>query len=186
MEPYLSVFSSSFLALLSVHGQLISSVQTSFLSWLTSRASIRFALTSLRSARMGISQNASLVVFWLAGFSITGEYHGGNSSINPCSRRSSKNRIFKAALCLYRYLVCARRNIQPVHVQRSQLPSRITCIGCTFCTLFGLIFRLLTAKCTDLSLLIDHSTYFKGVITQYCRLSIQSGVCLLEVFSNRN
>ena len=37
----LSVFSSSFLALLSIHGQLISSVQPSFLSWLTSRASIR-------------------------------------------------------------------------------------------------------------------------------------------------
>ena len=36
--PYLSVFSSSFLALLLIHGQLISSVQTSFLSWLTSRA----------------------------------------------------------------------------------------------------------------------------------------------------
>ena len=42
MGPYLSVFSSSFLALLSIHGQLISIVQTSFLSWLTSRASIRF------------------------------------------------------------------------------------------------------------------------------------------------
>ena len=44
MGPYLSVFSSSFLVLLSIHGQLTSSVQTFFLSWLTSRASIRFAL----------------------------------------------------------------------------------------------------------------------------------------------
>ena len=34
MGPYLSVFSSSFLALLSIQGQLISIVQTSFLSWL--------------------------------------------------------------------------------------------------------------------------------------------------------
>ena len=41
MGPYLSVFSSSFLALLSIHGQLISIGQTSFLSWLTSRASIQ-------------------------------------------------------------------------------------------------------------------------------------------------
>ena len=57
---------------------------------------------------MGISQNASLVVFWLADFGITGEYQGGTSSINPSSRRSSKNKIFKAASCLYRYLVCAR------------------------------------------------------------------------------
>ena len=39
---------------------------------------------------------------------ITGEYQGGTSSIDPCSRRSSKNRIFEAALCLYMYLVCAR------------------------------------------------------------------------------
>ena len=34
MGPYLSVFSSSFLALLSIHGQLISIVQTSFLSFI--------------------------------------------------------------------------------------------------------------------------------------------------------
>ena len=110
MRPYLSVFyfSSSFLVLLSIHGQLISIVQTPFLSWLTSRVSIRFVLTSLCSAWMGISQNASPVVFWWAGFGITGEYHGGTSSIDPCSRRSSKNRIFEAALCLYMYLVCAR------------------------------------------------------------------------------
>ena len=48
------------------------------------------------------------MVFWWAGFGITGEYHGGTSSIDPCSRRRSKNRIFEAALCLYMYLVCAR------------------------------------------------------------------------------
>ena len=37
----------------------------------------------------------------------------------------------------------------------------------------GLIYSLLTAKCIDLSLLIDYSTYFKDVILL---LSIQSGV----------
>ena len=37
---------------------------------------------------------------------------------------------------------------------------------------------LLTAKCIDLSLLIDYSTYFK-------ELSIQSGVRLIEVLINR-
>ena len=57
---------------------------------------------------MGISQNASPVVFWWAGFGITSEYHGGTSSIDPCSRRSSKKRIFKAASWLYRYLGFAR------------------------------------------------------------------------------
>ena len=51
----------------------------------------------------------------------------------------------------------------------------------------GLIYSLLTAiaKCIELSLLIDYSTYVKDVI-QYCRLSIQSGVRLIEVFNNRN
>ena len=51
----------------------------------------------------------------------------------------------------------------------------------------GLIYSLLTviAKCIDLSLLTDYSRYFEDVI-QYCRLSIQSGVRLIEVFNNRN
>ena len=44
----------------------------------------------------------------------------------------------------------------------------------------SLIYSLLTAKCIDLSLLIDSSSYFKNVI-QY-----QSGVRLTEVFNKRN
>ena len=45
----------------------------------------------------------------------------------------------------------------------------------------GLIYSLLTAivKRIDLSLLIDYSTYFKDVI-QYCRLSVQSRVRLIN------
>ena len=36
----------------------------------------------------------------------------------------------------------------------------------------GLIYSLLTAKCIDLSLLIDYSTYFKDVIQYYyCQFS---------------
>ena len=52
----------------------------------------------------------------------------------------------------------------------------------------GLIYSLLPAiaNCIDLSLLIDYSTYFKDVITQYCLLSIQSVVRFIEVFNNRN
>ena len=39
----------------------------------------------------------------------------------------------------------------------------------------GLIYSLLTAKCTDLSLLIDYSTYFKDVIQNYyCQFSLVS------------
>ena len=39
----------------------------------------------------------------------------------------------------------------------------------------GLIYSLLTAKCIDLSLLIDYSTYFKEVIQYYyCQLSLVS------------
>ena len=38
---------------------------------------------------------------------------------------------------------------------------------------------LLTAKCIDLSLLIDYSTYFK-------ELTIQYGLRLIEIFNNRN
>ena len=51
----------------------------------------------------------------------------------------------------------------------------------------GLIYSLLTAvaKCIDLSQLIDYSPYFEDII-QYCRLSIQSSVRLIEVFRNRN
>ena len=52
----------------------------------------------------------------------------------------------------------------------------------------GPIYSLLPAiaKCIDLSLLIDYSTYFKDVITQYCRLSIQSVVRFIEIFNDRN
>ena len=50
----------------------------------------------------------------------------------------------------------------------------------------GLIYSLLTAKCIDLSLLIDYSTYFKDVIQNYYCQLIQSGVRLTEVFNNRN
>ena len=39
----------------------------------------------------------------------------------------------------------------------------------------GLIYSLLTAKCIDLSLLIDYSTYFKDVIQYYhCQFSLVS------------
>ena len=41
----------------------------------------------------------------------------------------------------------------------------------------GLMYSLLTAKCIDLSLLIDYSTYLR---------SDQAGVCLIEVFNLRN
>ena len=48
----------------------------------------------------------------------------------------------------------------------------------------GLTFSLLTAiaKCIELSLLIDYSTYFKDGI-QYWRLSIQCGVRFTEVLT---
>ena len=51
------------------------------------------------------------------------------------------------------------------------------------CTFYSLLTAI--AKCIDLSLL-DYSSYFKDVITQYWRLSIQSLVRLIEVFNNRN
>ena len=54
---------------------------------------------------------------------------GGTSSINPCSRRSSKKESSKLHYaCLGSWFVPGR-NIQPIHVQRFQLPSHITCIG---------------------------------------------------------
>ena len=37
----------------------------------------------------------------------------------------------------------------------------------SLCETFSLIYSLLTAKCIDLSLFIDHSTYFKDVIQYY-------------------
>ena len=37
-------------------------------------------------------------------------------------------------------------------------------LQCTLCKTSSLIDSLLTAKCIDLSLLIDYSTYFKDVI----------------------
>ena len=38
----------------------------------------------------------------------------------------------------------------------------------------GLIYSLLTAKCMNLSLLIDNSTYFKDIIQYYfCQLSLE-------------
>ena len=45
---------------------------------------------------------------------------------------------------------------------------------CSLCETFSLIYSLLTAKCIDLSLFIDHSTYFKDVIQYYmyyCQVS---------------
>ena len=46
--------------------------------------------------------------------------------------------------------------------------------------------QFLTAKCIDLSLILDYSTYFMDVIQYYSVLSIQSGVYLMEVFNYRN
>ena len=41
-----------------------------------------------------------------------------------------------------------------------------------FCKTLGLIYSLLKAKCIDISLLIDYSTYFKDVIQYYyCQFS---------------
>ena len=41
-----------------------------------------------------------------------------------------------------------------------------------FCKTLGPTYSLLTAKCIDLSLLIDYSTYFKDVIQYYyCQFS---------------
>ena len=45
----------------------------------------------------------------------------------------------------------------------------------TLCEMFGLIYRLLTAKCIDLFLLINYSTYFKDIIQYYyCQFSLVS------------
>ena len=130
MGPYLSVFSSSFLALLSMHGQLISIVQTSFLSWLTSRASIRFALTSLCSTKMGIYLKtphswcdgrlvlASPVTTMVEPLLLTHALAG--------TQKTESSKLHYA--CIGTWFVRGR-NIQPIHVQRSQLPFHITCIG---------------------------------------------------------
>ena len=54
----------------------------------------------------------------------------------------------------------------------------------------GLIYSLLTAKCIDLSLLINYSTYHKDVIQYYYYYYYyyyySSSVRLIEVFNNRN
>ena len=55
---YFSVFSWSFAALLSTHGQLISKMVTIFRLWSTTLASIRLALTTTWSAYSGTSQKA--------------------------------------------------------------------------------------------------------------------------------
>ena len=53
-------------------------------------------------------------------------------------------------------------------------------LSCALCKTFGLIYSLLTAKCIDLSLLIDYSTYFKEI--QYINI-VNSD---LEVINNKN
>ena len=49
-----------------------------------------------------------------------------------------------------------------------------------------LIYSLLTAKCIDLSLLINRLQYVFQGSNPVLPLSIQSGVRLIEVFNNRN
>ena len=50
-------------------------------------------------------QNALASSLWYSGLGVVGEYHGGACSIRSKSFSNSKNRIFRAALCLVRYLV---------------------------------------------------------------------------------
>ena len=129
MGPYLSVFSLSFLALLSVRGQLISIVQTSFLSWLTTRVdqicsnlvvlciggNIAKTPHSWCSGRLVLASPVSTMVEPLL---LTHALAG--------AQKTESSKLHYA--CIGTWFVPGR-NIQPIHVQHSQLPSHITCIG---------------------------------------------------------
>ena len=76
------------------------------------RASILLAPTSVFSAKTGTSQYAVMELFSVIGSGALGEYQGGMDSARSYSVSSSKYKILCAALCLARYLVCARA-LQP-------------------------------------------------------------------------
>ena len=57
---------------------------------------------------------------------------------------------------------------------------------CTLGKTLGIIYSLSTAKCIDLPLLIDYSTFFKDVIQYYYCWLIRSAVRLIEVINNKN
>ena len=75
--PYLAVFSASLIALLSIHGQLISITATRFLSFSITRASILLAFTITLSEKTSTFQKILALSFSCIGLGWTCEYHDG-------------------------------------------------------------------------------------------------------------
>ena len=107
--PYLVVFSSCFVSLFSVHGQLISNARTLFSSWSINLASTLFCLTCSLTAKTGMSQYAWASGDSYLGLGTSGEYHGGTESESWSSLSISQNKTLRAALwrAKARYLFCA-------------------------------------------------------------------------------
>ena len=59
----------------------------------------------------------------------------------------------------FQQLLCT---VMKIHVTREAKK-----LYCSLCETFSLIYSLLTANCIDLSLFIDHRTYFNDVIQYY-------------------
>ena len=101
------VFSKSLHSLFSSHGQLISITLTCVLVLSMIVASILLAFTWVVSANNGTSQKAVACSFSYSGLGVTCENHGSTLVIRSKDVRTSKNKILKALLCLWGYLVCA-------------------------------------------------------------------------------
>ena len=99
--PYLVAFSSCSFSLFSVHGQLISTARTLFLSWSVNLASTLFCLTCSLTA--GMSQYARASGDSYLGLGTTGEYHGGTESESRSSLSISQNSTLRNAFWRARY-----------------------------------------------------------------------------------
>ena len=105
LQGLLSIFTGSILYLLAAHFQC-----SHLLGFMIYDPRIRSVgpYLSLHRIYWYIPEclQASLLLY--VGLGSTGEYQGGTSSKRPRSRKISKNKIFKAALCLARYLFCTK------------------------------------------------------------------------------
>ena len=104
---YFVVFWKSLDSLFSSFGQLISITLTCSLVLSMTVASILLAFTWVASANNGTSQRAVACSFSYSGFGVTCENHGLTLVLRSKDLRTSKNKIWKALLCLCGYLVCA-------------------------------------------------------------------------------